>query len=228
MAEVEGRITREGDRFWRYRDFAELPPGAVAQAFSRLSRRGELIRVRPGLYYRPRPTILGPSRPSSAAVVHETLKHPMHPAGATAANLLGLSTQNPAVAEYATTAPEAPLHLQGVRLRVGRPRSREGLNELEGAVLETLRDRGLHTELDPETTAARLVGVVRRERMFPRLVQAAGEEPPRVRAMLGALGQELGADPALLERLRGSFSRLSRFDFGMLRSLRHAAEWQAR
>jgi hypothetical protein len=228
MAEVEGRVTAEGDRFWRYRDFSELPAGAVAQAFSRLARRGELTRVRPGLYYRPRPTILGPSRPSSTAVMRQALKHPIHPAGATAANRLGLSTQNPAVAEYATVASDAPLHLTGIHLRVGRSRMREGLTELEGAVLETLRDRARNSELDPEATASRLTEVIRREDMFPRLVEAAIEEPPRVRAMLGALGQEMGADPALLGRLRESLNKLSRFDFGMLRCLHHANEWQAR
>jgi hypothetical protein len=46
--------------------------------------------------------------------------------------------------------------------------------------------------------------------------------------MLGALGQELEMPPALLDRLRNSLNPLSRFDFGHLRSLRYAREWQAK
>jgi hypothetical protein len=228
MATMERQIASCGDRFWRHQDFASLPPTAVSQALSRLSRQGVLTRVRKGLYYRSRPTVLGPSRPSRTAVAHQVLKHPVHPTGATAANLLGLSTQNPAVAHYATVGSDAPQGLEGIHLEVRRPRSREGLTELEGALLETLRDRARHSELDPEATKERLLTLIRREGVFPRLAEAALAEPPRVRAMLGALGQELGEEPALLDRLRASLNRLSRFDFGLLRSLRHAAEWQAK
>lgn len=228
MTLIETRVVDSGERFWRHDDFAQLPPAAVSQALSRLQRRGELTRVRKGLYYRSRGTVLGRSQPSQTAVARQVLKHVMHPAGATAANLLGLSTQNPAVAQYATVASDPPCHLKGMQLHVRRPRSREGLTELEGAVLETLRARAKDSELTPEATKEQLLSLLEREGIFARLVVAAAQEPPRVRAMLGAIGQELDADPALLDALRNSLNRLSRFDFGMLRSLRHAIEWQAR
>ena len=57
---------------------------------------------------------------------------------------------------------------------------------------------------------------------------AAVAEPPRVRAMLGALGQELAMPDPLLNRLRKSLNPLTRFEFGQLRSLEHAREWQAK
>lgn len=228
MAVVESRVASGWDRFWRHQDFPHLPAGAVSQALSRLKRRGFLTRVRRGLYYRPRPTVLGPSQPSTTAVVRQALKHPPHPAGATAANLLGLSTQNPAIAHYATTATNAPRHFDGLRLHVRRPRSRQGLTEIEGAVLETLRERASSSELDSDATKEHVLSVIRQGDLFSRLAEAALEEPPRVRAMLGAIGQELGVDASLLEPLRKSLNKLSRFDFGMLQSLLHAGEWQAR
>jgi hypothetical protein len=46
--------------------------------------------------------------------------------------------------------------------------------------------------------------------------------------MLGALGEELGMPPRLLEQLKRSLNPLSRYDFGRLGSLRHAREWQAK
>jgi hypothetical protein len=66
------------------------------------------------------------------------------------------------------------------------------------------------------------------EERFRRLAAAAMAEPPRVRAMLGALGQELGMPVPVLDRLRASLNPLSRFDFGQLRALRHAREWHAK
>jgi hypothetical protein len=228
MALIEARVAESGERFWRHIDFPQLPVQAVSQALSRLQRRGELIRIRKGLYYRPRRTVLGRSQPSRSAVARQSMKHATHPAGVTAANLLGLSTQNPAVAQYATVASDPPSHLKGMRLSVRRPRSREGLTEIEGAVLETLRERAKHSELEPEATKERLIAVIQRQGLFPRLAAAGLAEPPRVRAMLGAIGQEIDADPALIVTLRESLNRLSRFDFGVLQSLRYAGEWQAK
>ena len=63
---------------------------------------------------------------------------------------------------------------------------------------------------------------------FERLVAVADAEPPRVRAMLGAIAQELGKSPQHLEQLRQGLNPFSRFDFGILRNLRYAREWQGK
>ncbi len=49
-----------------------------------------------------------------------------------------------------------------------------------------------------------------------------------MRAMLGAIGEELDMPARLLKRLKDSLNPLSRYDFGSLRSLRHAKDWQAK
>jgi hypothetical protein len=61
-----------------------------------------------------------------------------------------------------------------------------------------------------------------------RLLNAAASEPPRVRAILGALGQQLGTSPARLQPLRESLNPLSRFDFGAFAALPYARHWQAK
>jgi hypothetical protein len=94
--------------------------------------------------------------------------------------------------------------------------------------LEILRERARFSDLSSEDTARRLRQLLADEDRYRRLLAAAVAEPPRVRAMLGALGQELEMPPALLDRLRNSLNPLSRFDFGHLRSLRYAREWQAK
>ena len=48
-----------------------------------------------------------------------------------------------------------------------------------------------------------------------------------MRAMLGAIGEQLGKRPKNLQRLRASLNPLSRFDFGVLAALDHAQHWQA-
>jgi len=225
---VRDRVRRGNARFWKHSDFGGLPPSAVATALSRLARGGELQRVAKGVYYRPTATSFGLSRASASGVVAATLSAPLHPAGLSAANVLGLTTQNPGRPEYATTAAARPRALRDAVVHTGRPAQRALLSAEDGAILEILRERARFSDLSSEDTARRLRQLLADEDRYRRLLAAAVAEPPRVRAMLGALGQELEMPPALLDRLRNSLNPLSRFDFGHLRSLRYAREWQAK
>ncbi|MFM7559020.1 hypothetical protein [Cylindrospermopsis raciborskii] len=82
--------------------------------------------------------------------------------------------------------------------------------------------------MSPAQTHQQLLKHFQSPEMFERLVAIAHTEPPRVRAMLGALGQELGYSVELLQRLRGLLNPYSRFDFGKLSTLRYAREWQSK
>lgn len=225
---VRRRVQQDGARFWRAEDFAGLPPAAVATTLSRLAHDGTLQRVAKGVYYRSEPTALGPSLPSQSAAAARTLHAPLHPAGLSAANALGLSTQNPARAEYATPAPARPRALRGAAVHTRRPASRAELSSEDAALLETLRSRARFSDLSPARTTARLLRLLAEDDRFERLAAAALDEPPRVRAMLGTLGQQLGGHERAVAKLRASLNPLSRFDFGILRSLPHAREWQAK
>lgn len=225
---VRERVQRDGERFWRAADFPDLNAMAVAHELSRMTSRGDLQRVRKGLYYRPKTTVLGPSVPSASAALPLTTRFPLHPAGLSAASHLGLTTQNPGRPEFATPAATAPRALEHATVHTRRPEARQGLDDRDAALLELLRDRGRPSDLSPEETVRRLVRLMRDEKRFARLTRAALSEPPRVRAMLGALGQEADAPKRELGRLRKTLNPLSRFDFGPLHVLKHAREWQAR
>jgi hypothetical protein len=225
---VRERVNRGGARLWKHADFKGLPPAAVAQALSRLARDDVVQRVAKGVYYHSEPTSFGPGIASSTTVAAGTITAALHPSGLTAANVLGLSTQNPKRTEFATTAPGLPSALREFVVHTGRPLERESLSAQEGAILEVLRQRAKSSDLSPEQTANRLLRLLADEDQFKRLARAALAEPPRVRAMLGALGEELNMPPRQLAQLRTSLNPLSRYEFGRLSSLRHARHWQAK
>lgn len=152
----------------------------------------------------------------------------MHPAGLSAANVLGLTTQNPARPELATPAANAPGALSNAIVHTRRPPSRASLSDEEGALVEVLRTRGRYSDLGPAKTIRRLLRILETGRTYDRIARAALDEPPRVRAMLGALGETLEANPQTLKRLRASLNPLSTFDFGLFRNLPAAKSWQAR
>lgn len=227
--QVRQRVERGGERFWSLDDFSDLSAEAVAMTLSRLAKEGTLRRERKGLYYRSRQTPFGMSIPSASGSVALSLgDRPLHPAGLTAANLLGFTTQNPALAEFATPAPVAPGALENAHVRTRRPQSRRNLSAEDGALLEFLRERGQTSDLPAERTYERLYELLSDPARFRTLARAGLDEPARVRAMLGALGQQIGANEAELRRLRESLNPLSRFDFGLLGGLPHAREWQAK
>ncbi len=154
----------------------------------------------------------------------------MFPAGVTAANLLGLTTQTASRSEIATNASSLPRKLVGsdTVIYTRRPEAWAGLTHAEAALLDFLRRGGRTGDLSPEETVRRTLALFRQPRRFERLLAVAGSEPPRVRAMIGAIGQEIGKNPARLGALRATLNPLSRFEFGMLSGLRWARHWQAK
>lgn len=92
---------------------------AVDQALSRLAKSGELFRVCQGVYMRTVETRFGARLPyvhkvieSLAGLWGETIV----PCGGGAANVLGLTAQNPVQAIYLTSGPDRELRLERLKL----------------------------------------------------------------------------------------------------------------
>lgn len=208
----------------------EAPPAAACKALARLAQSGRLIKVSKGLYYAPKETPLGPSRPGAARILLKRFDGRLRPTGYTAAHLLGLSTQLAAKPEYVLYASALP-DAEAIRLTLRRGARPPSLPDHLGALIEVLRDGGRFVELAPDEATARLLEVLSTAsaKELRRLTDVAAAEPPRVRAILGAL---LAGLPQLSARyamsLRASLNPLSRFDFGLFSGLPNAREWQAK
>lgn len=230
-AHIRSRIERGGERLWHFDDFSDVPISAVAQTLSRLTRLGTLRRISKGVYYRGRETAFGPSLPNPAAIRKLASRaKPVFPAGIAAANLLGFTTQTARRGEVATSGFRLPRKLLGhdTVVHTRRPEAWAGLSDEDAALLDFLRRGGRTGELPPDETVHRLLALLRHPKRFERLLKVAHSEPPRVRAMLGAIGEEIGTPGRALERLKRSLNPLSRYDFGLLRALPSADRWQAK
>lgn len=228
---IRRRIEAGGERVWRFSDFPNAPVTAVAQALSRLAKDGTLQRLSKGVYYRGRATALGPSRPDPVAIRKLAAdRAPMFPAGVAAANLLGFTTQSAGRSEVATTAGSLPRKLAGrdTIVHTRRPEAWKRLSDHDAALLDVLRRGGNTSELSEKDTISRTLRLFKEPGRYERLARVASSEPPRVRAMLGAIGDEIGARSATLRRLRASLNPVSRFDFGVLAGLPSARRWQAK
>jgi len=228
---VRQRIERGGEKLWRLEDFRDLPFNAVAQALSRLTRQGILERLSKGVYYRSRQTTFGKSLPNPVAIQElASRRKQVFPSGIAAASLLGFTTQTARRGEVATSALSLPRKLIGADtvVHARRPEAWAGLSDADAALLDFLRRGGKTSELSPRETVRRTLALISEKSRFERLLKIADSEPPRVRALLGAIGEEIGKKPAALARLRASLNPFSRFDFGRLSGLPHARDWQAK
>jgi hypothetical protein len=240
---VRSRILRAGgDRLWAYRDFPTENRVAVSAALSRLARTGLIARVRPGVYYRPRRTVLGPSRPDPEVVLDAVLRlrgaEPV-PSGISEYSRLGLTTQAsgsitravPRRMNHAILS-EFPVYLSA------RPLERQrGIRSEERTALDALRDLGRIPGSTPRDVIGRIATLIRAGKLsFSRLARFARVEPPRVRALLGAIGEDVRSEGARggaavlkenLERLRSSLNPLSSYRVpGAREVLASAASWR--
>jgi hypothetical protein len=228
---IRQRIERGGERLWRLEDFRNLPFTAVAQALSRLSREGTIERLSKGVYYRTRETAFGKSRPNPAAIQKlASKKRTVFPSGIAAANLLGFSTQTARRGEVATSGSSLPRKLMGndTVIHTRRPAAWAGLSDNDAALLDFLRRGGKTSELSGQETVQKTLALMADKGRFERLLKISDSEPPRVRAMLGAIGEQLGKNPSAMQKLRSSLNPFSRYPFGLLGGLPHARSWQAK
>lgn len=139
---IRKQIEAGGERAWRLADFEGMSFTAVAQALSRLTRQGIIQRLGKGLYYRPRQTAFGQSKPNPSHLRPlSSQKDGIFPAGNAAANLLGFTTQNAAKVEVATNKLSLPRLIVGKEtvIHTRRPESWKELSSKEAALLDFMR-----------------------------------------------------------------------------------------
>lgn len=218
------------DRLWTFGDFASLPTYAVAKTLSRLAHEGVIRRVRKGVYYRPKTTRFGATKPDLTEVFTDTLDHKdvdWKPTGLSVWNALGLTTQLPGVETFAVDRRVRVKAAGSVRVRIVR--SVHSLSTEERAALDALRALRFVPDTTPKETIHRLVDLCREGRLsFSRMSRASVHEPPRVRALLGLIGTLLEEDGGRLAKLHRSINPTTTFKLGLADSFAAAAAWGIR
>ncbi|KRD43022.1 hypothetical protein ASE38_01680 [Cellulomonas sp. Root930] len=193
-SKIEDRILGSSGRLWTPADLSGAP-STKSHLLSCLTARGELQRIRKGLYWRGRMTPLGMAPPPPELITRALLPKVkgIGPAGLSAANRLRLSTQVPRRAHIAVPH-RAPTSTQAVRYlsRAARhERGRQALSETEVALLEVLEAWNDVIEVSEAQAWALLGQLVRSSSVRPdRLAAAAKTEPAAVRSRLARLLRE--------------------------------------
>src|SRR3954447_5023000 len=140
-------------------DFLDLGSReAVDLALHRLARKGTIRRLARGVYDFPKEhPVLGLLAPSADAIAQALAgrdRTRLQPAGAYAANVLGLSEQVPARAVFLTDGPSRTVKVgpTTIQLRRTTPRNMAAAGKLSGLVIQALRELGSE-HITPERVA---------------------------------------------------------------------------
>lgn len=130
-------------------DFLDLGSRqAVDLALHRLTKKQAIRRLARGIYDYPKDhPVLGPLTPSAETIARALAgrdRTRIQPAGAYAANLLGLSEQVPAKVVFLTDGPSRLVKVgnQSIQLRRTTPRNMAAAGRLSGLVIQAMRELG--------------------------------------------------------------------------------------
>ena len=121
---------------------------AVDLALHRLAKKGEIRRLARGVYdfpkLHPALGLLSPSADTIAQALAGRDRTRLQPAGAYAANMLGLSDQVPAKAVFLTDGPSRTVKIgpMTIQLRRTTPRNMAAAGRVSGLVIQALRELG--------------------------------------------------------------------------------------
>ena len=242
---IRKRITDQGpDSLWAFDDFSSLPQYAVAKALSRFTMEGLIQRVRKGLYYYPKQTALGPSHPGTSALLAKTFKKSkgmaVYSGGTASFQNLGITSQIPAQYTLLSDMVSRKMSIGSLTVRI----QRRSLAHLGGAtqediwILDSVRNLKHVPDSTPADAVAKIVNRLQdlmrssgrskgasQGTTVKRLLRFAQGEPPRVRAVLGAIAERIGYHGPEGGALKNSLNPLTKFHLGIKSVLPNTQSW---
>lgn len=201
---------------------------AVVTALTRLAKRKILVRVRRGLYLKPKESRLGILPPSREAIIAAVTQQgsKSYLSGLSAYNRLGLTTQVPNVFTLKGGATNSEFKIGGTRIEIkaGKvPRFKKDIPLL--VLLDSIREIKQIPDTSVDESFQILKGKISDldKRQKIRMVDLALEDKPMVRAVLGSLLDEV--NPEITDRLLKSLNTLTTFKVGAT-SLKFAKKWK--
>ncbi|MDD3014013.1 MAG: hypothetical protein PHC34_09955 [Candidatus Gastranaerophilales bacterium] len=224
---VESKILNTSDynRIWSYSDFTEVPFGSAAKALSILCQKKIIKRVQKGFYFRSKQTILGETIPDDLKLVFMKLdkKGAFYcVSGLSGFNNIGLTTQ---ISNVTTIACDCPMINTDKIKFIQRKKPHSG-TAIERIVLDALIDIDKISDTTETKTLLKIKELISMNKIsINDLGISALSETARVRALVGALGQELNLDNEVLAKLKASLNPSTSYFLKVDSVLKYAQEW---
>lgn len=234
---VQNRINRiEPGRLIAYKTFFREyvdSPEALAKVFERLVKKGTLVRQKPGLFYKPEKGRFGQLRPDESELLKQFMYQDGrligYPSGPDAFRALGLSTQLSSTVTIATSRVRRRTSLGHLAVRFIQSRvktiKRQDIQKLQLLDVLMLIKKGQDVSVDQALNKISffLKDYTRKDQ--ERMVRLCKKYPPRTKALLGAMLQNLGREN-LADSLKKDLNPLTAYNIGVSsKTLPNKAQW---
>lgn len=213
------------DKIWSYSDFKDLPFDSVTKALSLLNQKGTIKRIQKGYYFLPQITILGlVSHDDMDLLFKKLTKKGLFYciSGTNGYNKIGLTTQ---ISNVTTIASPITMRSNDKIKFIQRNKPASG-TEIERIVLDALNDIENIPGTYPEKALLKIKEIIKSGKVnINDLGKSSLNETPRIRAIVGALGQELDMNKNLLNQLKLSLNPGTVYLLDIDSVLKLAKEW---
>lgn len=199
--------------------------GAAAKAIERLIAKGVIKRTSTGIFYKPKQSIFGELQPGDEELLRlylfEKGKRIAYITGAMLYNQMGLSTQIPNVVKVACKSKRITTRIE--RLNIKSVKSYvevDNENYVLLQILDALKDFNNISDIDKKSAVIVLKNYINRLKKgdLSKLIKYALKYPPRARAFLGAILDDLNKFEGL-EKLKETLNSLSNYKFGLKKEI---------
>lgn len=230
---IEGKLKtiNEGETF-TYKDLSveKNEYQSATKVIERLIKKGIIKRVSPGIFFKPKQTVFGELLPNEEEILKPYLykngKRIAYITGIYLYNKLGLTTQIPQTIKIASLNKEIKVNKSNLKIKPAKSYievTNKNFQYLE--ILDTIKDFKKIPDLDMENGIKILLNIIKelKEEDIKRLIKYSLEYPPRTRALLGALLEEIEINDNLKD-LQNSLNPLSEYSFGITKELLKTSE----
>lgn len=220
---IKDRIIAKGpNRLWNLSDFPDLSPQTATKTLYRLYKKGLLIRINKGLYYYPKKTVLGLTYPTPEQISKKILPKG-YSSDYVAFYNLGLINQVPS--KYSLIS-EKRTSIDNIKTTRRNIAHLKGASEQEIWILNALMKINRISGCSPGIAVGKIINYIKKHKIScDRLAKFALKESPRVRALVGAIGDEIDLSKKMRARLRKSLNLLTIFKLEINKVLKYGKEW---
>lgn len=203
----------------------------AAKALERLQKKGVIKKVANGKFYKPEDTVFGELKPSEYELLKPYLfegkKRIAYITGASLYNRLGLTRQVASKIKIASRGKR--IYVQAGNIKATPVKSYVDVtndNYQQLGFLDALKDINRVSDLDPKSGVVILSNMLKEmpDKTLEQTIKYALAYPPRARAVLGALLENIGKYESI-EKLKESLNPFSEYKTVISKELPTAKTW---
>ena len=198
---------------------------AASKSIERLIKKGVIKRISTGVFYKPKKTVFGELKPDEEKIITPYLfkngKRIAYITGLLLYNKMGLTTQIPKEISIASNKKRIYISKGNIKAKAVKSYvevTNENYKLLE--LLDALKDFKKIPDLDKKSTISILSHKISElnKKQIKELIEIALEYPPRVRAFLGALLENIDENIDI-KMLDDSLNPLSEYELGLTKDI---------